>query len=283
MNFLRKNPRRAGIIGAMLAILAAGWFFGLPTPALLLVYLVFFLVLIICYRADCAAVWGNILYTRGHMEKAVKPLRYSVTHNTKSPVAHLHYGIYRLRQGEAKEAKGWLDKAEGLNIRPLTLKNVRLTQGCCLWVMGETDAAVAHLERMREMYEYVNPQVLSTLSYLYILKGELAKAESLSNAALEDTPDTASAWDNLGQIWLIRKNRPKAREAFEKALAYKKDLPDSLYYLGVIAQEEGNAAEARRYYTEAAACTITPLNTVTRDQIEAALATLPSSAGTDAP
>jgi tetratricopeptide (TPR) repeat protein len=266
----RSSRRTLILILYALTFAIFGVFLNTPLPYLLLIFLVLTLVLMSIYRVDCIAMAGNLYYGRGQMEKAAKLLRYAIGHNTQSPAAHLHYAIYRLRKGEAEEALGYIEKALGMSARPLMTKNLLLIKGSCLWVKGDIDAAIAHLEKMRSDYEYVNAQVLSTLGYLYILKGDLQTAETLSQAAIDDTPSSASAWDNLGQIRYQKNDLPRAREAFEKALEYKPDLPDSLYYMGLILAQT-DKAEAETYLKRAQACDIIPLNTVTRKQIEDAL------------
>jgi tetratricopeptide (TPR) repeat protein len=132
------------------------------------------------------------------------------------------------------------------------------------------DGAIEILERMRSTYDYVNATVLATLGYMYFLKDDLEKAEEFTQKALADSDASHSAWDNLGQIRYRQGERAQAREAFEKAVSFKGDLPDSLYYLGLIARDEGETEKARDYFNRALECEITPLNTVTREQVEAA-------------
>ena len=271
MNLLKRNPRKALIFGLYILVTVLSLFFYLSLPALITAYALLTLILLAVFRVDAVSVLGNIYYGRGDKERAGKLFEYAISRNTKSPAAHLHYAVMLLRKGEAEKASTILDKALGLNVKPLTVKNIRLVKGSCLWAMGETDAAVAHLEKMRGDYEYVNAQVLSTLGFLYFAKGDDEKAEALSLAAIDDTPSTAAAWDNLGQIYYKKNDLPKAREAFEKAIEHKPDLPDSLYFLGLIAKQsdsENALNTANDFFSRALACEITPLNTVTRAQIE---------------
>jgi tetratricopeptide (TPR) repeat protein len=223
--------------------------------------------------ANIAAVIGNFHTIRGHKEKAEKYFRYALPHGSTSPQAHLTYGLSILRSGQAKEAAPLLDRALAL-CKPkkvLIQKSIRLSQASCRWALGDTDGAVKILERMRADYDYVNENVLSTLSFMYIEQNDLDKAEALSREAIEDTPSAYSAWDNLGQIAYRRRQWDEAKAHFVKALEFKEDLPDSLYYLGQIAREEGETEKAAEYFEQALACDITALNTVTRAEIEEAI------------
>jgi tetratricopeptide (TPR) repeat protein len=91
---------------------------------------------------------------------------------------------------------------------------------------------------------------------------------------LEDTPEHAPAWDNMGQIYYHKGNGDKAKEYFEKALGYRENMVDSLYYMGLIAKDEGDIKTAVDYFTRALDCNVTALNTVTLGEIEAQISEL---------
>lgn len=273
MDFFTKSPRRTIILGSyVLLIIVGSWILKLSAAALLLLFLLLTIVLVGIFHVDCAAMLGNFYYSRGQADRAVPYFKFSIAHHTKSPAAYMHYAVYLLRRGGAKEAVPLLEKTLAFKPKTMIVKSVRLTQASCQWVLGNVDGAIDILEGMRRDFEYVNAQVISTLSYMYYLRGELERAEELSLAAIEDTPGTASAWDNLGQIYYTRNDFAKAKEMLQKALEYKNDLPDSLYYLGLIARDEGEKEQAAEYFNRALGCPFSPLNTVSREQVESALA-----------
>jgi tetratricopeptide (TPR) repeat protein len=276
MNFIKRNPRRSMIFGSyILAFIVFFMFAGVSLGTMLLLYLGITLVFMLVFRIDCLAVLGNLHYQRDNVEKAEKIYQYVIDRNTTSPAAHVYYATYLMRKGEAAAAAPLLDKALRLSSgNPLLSKNIKLAQGSCQWLMGNTSAAIELLEKMRNTYDYVNDRVLSTLGYLYVLQNDLEKGKELSRKSLEDNPQSHAAWDNLGQIFYREKSFPEAREAFQKALECKENLPDSLYYLGLIAQAEGDSPGARVYFDKALGCTINAFNTVTKEQIENAAKSL---------
>ncbi len=212
---------------------------------------------------------GNYQFALGNANKAIALYKLAISKNTKNSVAYLNYAIILVKDGNPKEALLYLEKARKFNgaKNVITAKGIALTIGTCYWVMGEIDKAIGELENLKAKYEYVNHHVLTTLGYLYIVKGDLEKALQYTNEAIEDTPNSGSAFDNLGQIFLLKGEQDKAREAFLKAVEFNKDLVDSYYYLGIIAEEQSNKQEAKSYFEKAAACSITSLNTVTKEQI----------------
>ena len=197
-----------------------------------------------------------------------KLLRAAIERNAKSPAAHHNYAILLVREGDGETALAVLNRALTFRLKVITEKNIRLTVASCYWVMEDIDKAIETLEDMRVRYEYVNVHVLTSLGYMYFLRGETDKALEFTNLALEDAPDNGAAWDNLGQIYFSLNEAEKAKEAFETAVSHKPDLPDSNYYLGLIAENEDDGEKALEYFSKAMECGLSALNTVTKEQIE---------------
>jgi len=230
-------------------------------------YLAAFFISGFFFFPNYLAVWANINYARGN-KNARKWLKKAIDLKTKSPVAHLNYAILLARDGDGGNAYAVLEKALALKPKIITEKNIRLTMGISRWVMRDIDGAVKILEDMRERYEYVNAHVLTSLSYMYFLRNDMDNALILTEKAIEDSPDYAAAWDNLGQIKYAANDTAAAKDAFLKALEFKAELADSNFYLGVIAEAENDNERALEYYEKALTCNITALNTITREQIE---------------
>ena len=273
--YIRNNPRKSAVIGVYLLIFLSSVFvFHFTASMLILIYLIATMAVLLALRASALAVLGNYLYITGKTEKGIKFLKMAIDMNTPSPNAYINYSVFLARGGRGDEALAYLSKALEKNPDILAMKNIELTSASCHWLLGRPEKARDILEGMRGKYEYVNAQVLTTLGYMYFVLKDYEKALEFSNLALEDTPSLGAAWDNLGQIYLSQGKKGEAKDAFTKAIENKSDLPDSLYYLGLIAKDEGEAEKARSFFLEALACGITALNTVKREQIENALASL---------
>ena len=262
----KKRYTRVAVI--VLPFIIISFFLRLPFYYTVIFYLAAFLISAIFFFPNYLAVWANLNYARGNAN-ARKLLKTAIDMKTKSPVAHLNYAILLARDGDGENAYATLEKALALKPKIITEKNIRLTMGISRWVMRDIDGALKILEDMRERFEYVNAHVLTSLSYMYFLKDDMENALALTEKAIEDSPDYAAAWDNLGQIKYAANDTSAAKEALLKAIEYKSELADSNYYLGVIAEAENETERALEYYDKALACNITALNTVTREQIEA--------------
>lgn len=231
------------------------------------VYLIIVVLLLIIFRVSLISFVGNLNYAKGNIEMANKLYKIAISKNTKSPTVYLNYAICLLQEGNSKEALSLLKKAQSINTKIMTEKNILVTMASCFWVMGEIDKAIEILENMRYKHEYINSNALTTLGYMYFLKGDYKQAIEFTNKAIEEDPKCGAAWDNLGQIYYKNLELEKAEDAFKKALFYRNDLVDSNYYLGLLYEKKGDNIKAKEYFIKANNCHITALNSVTKEQI----------------
>ncbi|MDR1640274.1 MAG: tetratricopeptide repeat protein [Clostridiales bacterium] len=269
MSKILKSPRRNLVLaGYAIAFIICVPVLKLSAGLVILVLLLLTAAFVLIFFSSVVAVMGNYLFALGKEEKGAAYLKKALDMNTASPAAHINYAIWRLRAGDADEALSCLEKARAKNPDIMARKNIDLTSASCHWVKGDIEAAITVLNGMIHTYEYVNAHVLSTLGYMLLVKGDLAGAEEYTRKALEEEPSLSSAWDNLGQIAFNRNEKSEAKEHFNKALEFKPNLPDSLYYLALIHEEEGDFLQALRRLDIAKDSKITALNTVTREQVE---------------
>jgi Tfp pilus assembly protein PilF len=84
-----------------------------------------------------------------------------------------------------------------------------------------------------------------------LARGDLATAEARLSVALEYSPRFVEAWVNLGYVELRRGNFEQARRDFEQARALNPDVPAPHHALGLLAEHEGDGAQAERDYRAA--------------------------------
>ncbi len=81
--------------------------------------------------------------------------------------------------------------------------------------------------------------------------------------------------DNMGQfLYRVRGDKAAAREWFDKALARKENQIDTLGFLRLSDEEEGNTAAAAARLEKALEGRFSPLNYWTRDKVEQGIARL---------
>jgi len=251
----------------LIPILVLQWLPKQPFYVVALIYAVVFVLLFLAFRHDLLALRGNVAYLRGDHDTAAVLFKRLITKKIKSPIAYYNYANMLLRDGDAEAALDCLLRAKEMNPTPMIRKNIIMTLGTCHWVRRDIDMAIETLEGMRDEYDFINENVLTTLGYMYLLKGDFEQAHKLTDLALAEAPAYAAAWDNRGQICYEQGDMAGAKEAFDKALLYKPTLVDSLYFMGVICEREGEDEAAQAYFARAKDAPITALNTVTTAQI----------------
>lgn len=251
----------------MLSWIILIFFMRLPEWMLIPELIVYLLINALIFYKYTLGVIGNYWYTIRHFEKAYKYFDKAVKCGTHHVKALYLYALRLLQDGNGAEALKYFELADKYNCSVLMDKYITLSKSSCYWIMGEIDKAIEVLLGLIKKYSYISTDAYTTLGYLYFLKDDLENAENYTNKALEDNPDHAPAWDNLGQIRFKQNSLSEAKEHFKKALSIK-DLPDSLYFLGIIYEKEGNRKNAKSCYEKALKCNISALNTVTKEDIE---------------
>ncbi|MDR1705165.1 MAG: tetratricopeptide repeat protein [Clostridiales bacterium] len=267
MNFLRKYKSLAIIAAALILYYITIFWLRLPALYLVIIYGVIIIGACVIFRAGLIAGIANLFHSAGKKDIARKLYLMSFKYKTRNPITYLNYAVLVLHEGGADQALEYARHGLTLNPDLMTEKNLRLTKGSAYWLLGELDSAVETLEDMVKDFDYVNVHVLTSLGFLYFARGDLEKAKSITEKAIEDTPDSGPAWDNMGQIYLKEDDLDKAEEAFKKALEIRSNLVDSLYFMGVIREKRGDKEGAREYYIRAKDAKISSLNTVSKDEV----------------
>ena len=99
-----------------------------------------------------------------------------------------------------------------------------------------------------------DPSYFLALGNTWIKKPDLSEAEQAFRRALELQPDNPkSRRCTLGFTLLEQKKYPEARVWLEKSLQKDKSIPETLYYLGQIAQEQNDDEQAIGFLKQALA------------------------------
>jgi len=259
------------LVGIVICIVVLGYgaaALGLGGWEIAAIYAAILVALRIFFRANFWAMRGNLYHITGRTDMARLLLKKATDARVKSPRPYLNYAILLLSQDrDCAAALPLLEQARELSRDIMDEKSIELTIATCHWLNGQIPRAIETLEAMRKKYDYLNPSALTTLGYLYLLAGDFDNAIDTTKSALADDPAYASAWDNMGQIYHKMEDIPAAKENFEKAISHKENLVDSLYFLGIIAESEGDDEAAKEYFRRAAVCDISEFNTVSREEV----------------
>ena len=189
----------------------------------------------------------------------------------------LPYTVLLLRDGgednylKVKEILKKVEKAPDMNAarRPELLMNYAVAQ----YKLGEIEKAVNLLEAVHRKTPC--GLVYQSLGFLYIEQGDAEKALAYNQEAVDYDDEDPICLDNLAQTYYrLLNDREKAREYFEKALSYKDNQIDTLYFLAQYDKEEGKKDEALEKLEKAAQGRFSPLNYADKAKIEKEIAEL---------
>jgi len=194
-----------------------------------------------------------------------------------SPRPLLSYAVLLLRDGEYDKARELLKKIDKLPyLTPEQKQQVILNYAMTVYRQGELDRAITLLKRQLE--RKVNGTVYGALGYLLIEAGDFEEALALNTAALEYDEDDPVILDNLGQLhYRLKGDKRTAKQYFDRAIAMKSTMIDTLYFLAQYDIEEGRLEEAREKLEKALDGRFSPLNYVTKQTVADALAALPGA------
>lgn len=115
------------------------------------------------------------------------------------------------------------------------------------------------IDRLLPLYKVApeHPDVLINLSGAYILQRRWNKAVAILRKAVQQIPDNAMLWMNLGAAQLGRletsgpRQQERAIEAYQRAIQVDPQAPNVHYHLGLIYKERGELNRASAFFQRA--------------------------------
>ncbi len=270
MQFIKKNRHFVIALALCIVYIILNYAFSLPFYWLLIALFVYALIAVLVSLPNAAGMTGFLLYS---MTKRFEPyeglMSWGFDRGCNNPATLAGYGLEltkRFRFERALEAYKRL--LEQPDIPPMILKTARQNYSLTQWKCGDIDGAIATMEQMLVDYEYFSADFFTTLGFYYLEKKEYEKAVETTKKALEYDSGNAAAFDNLGQIAYRQGLFDEARAQFAEALEHSMTLPDSKYYLGCIAEAEGDPEAAAVFFRAAAKNKINGFNTITPEMLQ---------------
>lgn len=267
MNFLKKHPFLIVyfviLIGAVVFHVGFGW--------ILLGTLAYIILVALIRLPNTAARLGY--FSQGILRKkelAFKLYDFAYKHGATSPSPKVAYGMMLMQQCRYEESREALEDVLAMpDISPTLLKIVRQDVAIAYWNCGDLDKAITTLENMQNDYDMLSAEYYTTLGYFYIEADRFEEGTKATEEALKLDEGNGGAYDNLAVIEYKKGNMEEAKELFLKALELKETMASSKFYLGLIYEAEGDIEQARNYFTAAHNVTITGMNTVSREEVDA--------------
>lgn len=218
------------------------------------------------------------LHQKGQYQQAFEIYEELYAKGFVSALYMLPYSVLLLRQGDVKEnflkTKEVLKKAEkAQDLTPDKRQQLLMNYAVAQYKLGEMEKALNLLEAAHRK----NPCgiVYGALGFLYIQAGDAEKALAYNLEAYAYDEEDPVTLDNLGQTYYrLLNDKETAREYFEKAYAIKDSQIDTLYFLSRYDLEEGKKDAAIEKLEVARDGRFSPLNYVTKEEIEKEIAAL---------
>lgn len=117
---------------------------------------------------------------------------------------------------------------------------------------GETDSALYYMQKAADWSGnslFLRQTALSNLADLYMHEGGFTKAARLYTGILKQNPADYHSLRGLGRIQLLHDKHPASAEKVFRYISVQNALPDPLYDMVWVAEQEGDSALQQTYAT----------------------------------
>ncbi len=146
---------------------------------------------------------------------------------------------------------------------------LKMSRALVTWKQGDLDGAIEMLEGCIE--HYPNTVCYGSLGLLYILRGDLEKAQEFNLMAYDYNSDDKTILDNLGYLYYLKEDYQTASEYYETLIKQNPNFPECYYFYAKICERNGDAEAAEANYRAALTKRFTSVSLVTKDDINAEL------------
>jgi tetratricopeptide (TPR) repeat protein len=211
-------------------------------------------------------------YEKGDYEGALADMKAAVSTAPKNPKARGTYAFLLVKMGYNDEAAAEIIKAIECAVTETDRKSLTVTKAVVLWKQGKTDEAIKELEDLLTTYE--NTNVYATLGFLYIKKGDLAKALEFNLKAKDFNSSNAIILDNLGYTYYLLGDYENAFETYQEAMKSKPHFPEAFYNYARVLEKKGDLEKALYMVRYSLTLRFWNTSTVKKEDVEAYLAEL---------
>jgi tetratricopeptide (TPR) repeat protein len=150
-------------------------------------------------------------------------------------------GLAYYRTGKLVEARKAFEHAIAAN--PKDLESVQL-EGLTLYRLGQPDAAIPYLQRVREFSPNVNADASHVLGLCYLNSRNFDEARRAFAAEYELQPESGGAYLVLAKMLMVANLPDQGAEAAQKALAVAPSLALAHFVLGEVALYKSDVGRA---------------------------------------
>lgn len=210
---------------------------------------------------------GYLALAKKNRVEAEKNLEKAYDMGLEKPSYLMAYGSLLMQKGDFAKCKEVYQKAyDGLGVNVALYTAIRCSIITCKYKLGEIEEA---LVEAKEMYgEMKCGTTFMLYGYLLMDQNKIEEALAVNLEGYEYDSMDVAVCDNLGQTYYRMGDMENAKKYFEEAIEIKRDMPDSCYFLALLALEEGDVKRAYYLLDDARDATLSALTTVTKEEIE---------------
>jgi len=234
--------------------------------------LIFLTVLYIKKFTSLCMIFAYRNYAKGEKCKSLNWFERGFKHgmNVKQKVT---YAYYLLREGKTDKSEEVLSSVLGFG--KASMEEKYLAKSHHALVLMKTGREQEALEELLEIFpNYKNSTIYGSIGYLYIVLGDIKKAEEFNLEAIEYNSDDAVILDNMVQLYNLKGDRETAFSYAEKVMKKNPSFIEAYYNAALAAKAAGKAELAREYLERTEGMETTFLSNVSHEDINKLLGEL---------
>lgn len=216
-------------------------------------------------RSSIYKLIGTIKYSRDQSEEGMKYFEKAVNTKGCSLKTKNSYAYLLIKHGDLEKGEKLLKEIIDSYPDESSLNLAKNNYALALWRKGDLDGGIAVL---KELYSHYRTSALyGTLGYFLIVKGDLKEAYDFILESYDYDDKDKVILDNLGQIYYLKHQYDKSKDAFEKLMQENPYFPEAYYDYGVLLEKTGKTDEALEMYEKALNFEFTKLSAITKEQV----------------
>ncbi|MBQ4517662.1 MAG: hypothetical protein II997_03645 [Clostridia bacterium] len=180
------------------------------------------------------------------------------------------YAYYLMREGRVERSEALLNSVLAFRLDDQKVRfSAKSNHGILMLKTGRIDEALETFEEIFEVYKTTN--IYGSLGYIYIVKGDLEKAEAFNLEAYDFNNDDAIILDNLVQLYNKKEEYEKAYEYAVQLMEKKPTFIEAYYDAAVAEIGVGKTEEAKEHLQHALTVRTCFISAIHHEDVQALL------------
>jgi tetratricopeptide (TPR) repeat protein len=244
----------------IIMVFKSGFLYGIAS------ILVYIAIILIWKRERVYTILGTRKYHEKKMDKALHYFEKILKLNNPRPRNIIYYGYILLKTGDIKKAESVFNRILSMKLDKSDKNYANSIVALLYWKQGNLDKAITLLEET--IKEYETTTIYGSLGYLYIESGNLDKALEFNLSAYDYNDDDPIILDNLAQVYLLLGDIKKAEKILSRLMPKEPKFPEAYYNYAKYQKEKGLYEEALGSLNKALEFDISYLSAISKNDIE---------------